>query len=106
MTTAGRLLSFNAAPGEVAGRQALATSQHAPADNPGELVYSTFLGGNSSDTGYAMALDSTGRATVTGWTGSTDFPTTPGAFDPSFNGGLYSLDAFVVRLNAAGSALD
>ncbi len=32
----------------------------------------------------------------TGETGSTDFPTTPGAFDPSFNGGNY--DAFVVKL--------
>ena len=40
---------------------------------------------------------------MTGYTNSSDFPTTPGAFDRSFNGGE---DAFVVRLNAAGSALD
>ena len=39
---------------------------------------------------------------MTGETSSTDFPTTPGAFDTTFNGGS---DAFVTKLNAAGSAL-
>ena len=68
------------------------------------LDYATFLGGSSSDGGYDLALDAAGRATVTGYTDSSDFPTTPGAFDPSFNGGYK--DAFVVRLNAAGSTLD
>ena len=49
-----------------------------------------------------------GRATVTGWTNSSDFPATPGAFDTSYNGSYpyYEEDAFVARLNAAGSALD
>jgi hypothetical protein len=66
------------------------------------LVYSTFLGGSGEDGGYAIALDGAGAATVTGRTVSTDFPTTPGAFDPSYNG---VQDAFVTRLNASGSAL-
>jgi hypothetical protein len=66
------------------------------------LVYSTFLGGTSSDAGLGIAvLDR--RAYVTGFTNSADFPTTPGAFDTSFNGGFE--DAFVTKLNAAGSAL-
>ena len=67
------------------------------------LDYATFLGGSSYDQGNALALDAAGRATVTGWTGSSDFPTTADAFDPSFN---VAKDAFVVRLNAAGSTLD
>ena len=103
-TTDGRLLSFDAAPGEVAGRQALDISQHAPADNPAELLYSTFLGGSDTDSASAVAVDSTGRATLAGKTNSSDFPTTPGTFDPGFNGG-YQGDAFVARLSADGRSL-
>ena len=69
--------------------------QAAPDDDPGDLIYSTFLGGSLPDYGYALALDAAGRAIVTGGTSSNDFPTTPGAFDPSYNG---DVDAFVVRL--------
>ena len=47
-------------------------------------------------------MDEEGRAYVTGFTGSGDYPTTPSAFDTSFNG---SIDAFVTKLNASGSAL-
>jgi hypothetical protein len=39
---------------------------------------------------------------VTGRTYSSDFPTTPGAFDTTFNG---TSDAFVTKLDASGSAL-
>lgn len=66
------------------------------------LVYSTFLGGNSNDYGQGIAIDRTGNAYVTGSTGSVNFPTTPEAFDGSFNG---SVDAFVIKLNSTGSAL-
>ena len=48
------------------------------------LDYATFLGGSDDDCGFALALDAAGRATVTGDTNSSDFPTTPGAFDPSY----------------------
>ena len=70
------------------------------------LAYSTYLGGNSFDAGYGIAVDTSGNAYVTGFTGSTDFPTTPGAYDTSFNGGS-SLggDAFVTKLNPTGTAL-
>jgi hypothetical protein len=66
------------------------------------LTYATFLGGISNDYGYAIAIDTSGAAYVTGYTGSTDFPSTPGAFDTSYNG---NDDAFVVKLTADGTAL-
>ncbi|QQS40808.1 MAG: SBBP repeat-containing protein [Acidobacteriota bacterium] len=68
------------------------------------LVYSTFLGDFSDDRGNAIAVDAMDRAYVTGRTdGGTSFPTTPGAFDQTGNGGI---DGFVTRLNPAGAALD
>jgi hypothetical protein len=70
------------------------------------LDYATYLGGSSDEWGFSIAVDSGGAAYVAGTTDSSDFPTTPGAFDTSFNGGGPWGDAFVVKLNAAGSALD
>ncbi len=69
--------------------------------DPG-LVYSTYLGGTGDDEGHAIAVDSCGEAFVAGDTYSTDFPTTAGAFDKSYNGGE---DVFVTKVNANGSAL-
>jgi hypothetical protein len=70
------------------------------------LVYATFLGGFGEDGGTGIAVDGVGSAYVTGHTGSSDFPTTPGAFDPTFNGGdFYYYDAFIAKLDPAGSAL-
>ena len=70
--------------------------------DPG-LVYSTYLGGSSDDNGFAVATDAAGNAYVTGLTASSNFPTTPGAFDTSYNGG--ASDVFVTKLNAAGTGL-
>jgi hypothetical protein len=68
------------------------------------LVYSTFLGGSGGDDlGEAIAIDTAGNASVTGFTDSPNFPTTVGAFDTSHNG---NPDAFVTTLDSSGSALD
>jgi len=67
------------------------------------LIYSTFLGGSGDDIAYGIALDSSGNAYVVGATASTDFPTTPGAFQTTFGGG--ETDAFVTKVNPLGSAL-
>ena len=66
------------------------------------LVYSSYLGGLTSDTGYAIAVDGSGYAYVTGRTYSTSYPTAGSPFDGSFGG---VSDAFVTKLNVAGTAL-
>jgi hypothetical protein len=65
------------------------------------LVYSTYLGGNGYDGGGGIALDASGDIYVTGATESTNFPTA-NSLQPINHG---ALDAFVTKLNAAGSAL-
>jgi hypothetical protein len=66
------------------------------------LLYSTYLGGSGYDNGSGIAVDASGNAYVTGGTSSSDFPTTPGAFQATYGG---NGDAFVSKLNASGSAL-
>jgi murein DD-endopeptidase MepM/ murein hydrolase activator NlpD len=66
-----------------------------------ELGYSTFLGGGEDDWGQDIAVDRVGNAYVTGYTQSTDFPATKGAWDTVGEG----QDAFVVEVNALGSGL-
>ena len=67
------------------------------------LAYSTFLGGSGFDVAYAVAVDSSGRAHVAGATLSPNFPVTPLAYDTIFGGDNF--DAFVTKLNSAGSVL-
>ena len=80
------------------------------------LLYSTYLGGESEDTANGIAVDSFGNAYVTGTTLSPHFPYTPNVFGEncgfdgqcgeSFNGeGLIVSNAFVAKLNVAGSEL-
>src|SRR5262245_17897291 len=75
------------------------------------LVYSTFIGGTNFDWGRGIAIDAAGNAYVTGQTKSSNFPTTGGAFDRTFNVdtcprcGIDQEDAFVLKLNPTGSAL-
>jgi hypothetical protein len=73
------------------------------------LIYSTYLGGSDADFGNGIAVDASGNAYITGQTNSSNFPTTPGAFQTTFGGGTCGSfpcpDAFVTKLNATGSAL-
>jgi len=72
------------------------------------LVYSTYLGGASEDTGLGIAVDNLLNAYVTGDTASADFPTSPGAYQTTFLGcgspNVICQDAFVTKLNSAGSS--
>src|SRR5690606_3154867 len=66
------------------------------------LLYSSFLGGASSDFCYAVTTDAEGNPIVTGASASLDFPVTPGVFQPA-RGGSY--DSVVAKLNASSGTL-
>lgn len=67
------------------------------------LQFSTYLGGSGDDGAYSLAVDAQGAITIVGYTKSTNFPVSIGAFDATFNGG--GEDAFVTRLSASGATL-
>ena len=73
-------------------------------NSSGALVYSTYIGGSAADTALGIAVDSAGNAYVTGFTTSNNFPTV-NPFQSINKGGTLGLDAFVFKLNAAGTAL-
>lgn len=66
------------------------------------LAYSTFLGGARYDGGIGIAVNAHGNAFITGKTASLDFPTQP---NPPPVGPAGGFDAFVMEMNASGSAL-
>src|SRR6202000_1983594 len=65
------------------------------------IVYSNYLGGSGSDVAYGAALDGSGNLWIAGGTQSTDFFTTPNAFQHVAGG---AIDAFVTRVSASGQA--
>ncbi len=67
----------------------------------GTLVYSTYIGGTSNDSGNAIAVNASGDAFVAGGTNSSDFPT-HGAYQSTLKG---ATNAFVLELNSTGSTL-
>jgi hypothetical protein len=72
------------------------------------LAYSTYLGGSgdNGDAAFAIAVDASGEAYVTGMTDSANFPLTSGSYQKTNNGWANStFNAFVTKLNATGTAL-
>ncbi|MCC7439474.1 MAG: SBBP repeat-containing protein [Armatimonadetes bacterium] len=65
------------------------------------LLYSTFIGASGQDIAYGIDVDASGDAYITGTTSSTNFPTTPSAYQAAPTSGTHG---FVVRLNANGTA--
>jgi hypothetical protein len=63
-------------------------------------LYSVYLGGDSQDIGYGIAVDAAGNAHITGQTASDNFPTTLSGYQRVKRMGP---DAFVTKLNAAGA---
>ncbi|HOV92063.1 MAG TPA: SBBP repeat-containing protein [Candidatus Kapabacteria bacterium] len=66
------------------------------------LVHSTFLGGTFEDKAMSCKIDNLGYAYITGYTVSSDFPTTNGAYDRSYNS---REDIFITKMNQTGSNL-
>jgi uncharacterized protein (TIGR03437 family) len=96
-TTPGAFQSTNRAP--------LGTAFVAKLSSTGALVYSTYLGGGRQDSAHGVAVDGSGSAYVTGATGSTDFPVTPGAFQARAPADFIQNSAFATKLNAGGTGL-
>jgi len=67
----------------------------------GSLLYSTYLGGSGDEQGLGIAVSEMGRAYVTGFTHSSDFPIKDAAQSTYGGNG----DAFVTALDSNGSAL-
>lgn len=66
-----------------------------------DLVFSTYLGGNSRDAAWGLAIDSTGVANIVGTTSSQDFPRTPDAINTTIDG----RGTFVVGMDRSGTLL-
>jgi hypothetical protein len=67
-------------------------------------TYSTYLGGGAQDIGTSIAVDDAGSAYVTGYTNSTNFPVTAGAYETTRAGGS-QYSAFVAKVNSTGTSL-
>ena len=77
--------------------------------NGSAMAYSSYLGGRSSDRGLGIAVAASGDAYVAGYTNSSDFPVTPGAFGTAFHAGACGSftcsEGFVAKVNPTGTAL-
>lgn len=71
--------------------------------NLSQLIYSTYLGGSSNECGNALIVLDNQEVYVTGGTCSSNYPTTTGAFDVTYNGGI--ADSYIAHINVGGNVL-
>ena len=71
-------------------------------NSSGAIIYSTYLGGSDDDAAFAIAVDSSGDAYVTGVSDSTDLKATPGVLQATKKTGT---DAFVAKIDPNGAQL-
>ncbi|OGS03131.1 MAG: hypothetical protein A2339_05045 [Elusimicrobia bacterium RIFOXYB12_FULL_50_12] len=67
------------------------------------LIWSGYLGGNGSDTGFSVIVDTSGSACVSGCTTSLNYPVMGSVFQNSNNG---ASDIFYTKIVPDGSALE
>ena len=65
------------------------------------VLFFTYLGGDGIEQSTSVALDVSGNSYVVGFTSSSDFPTTPGAFSRNFRG---TYDGFITKISVSGKA--
>jgi hypothetical protein len=68
------------------------------------LIYSTYLGGDSYDFGYGIAVDANECAYITGDTISKNFPL-KNPYQANTNNPMYQYDVFITKLNSTGDGL-
>lgn len=68
-----------------------------------QVVYGTYLGSSGDEQGSAIAVDASGAAYIAGYTTSTGFPVTNGAYQTTYQGGDY--DTFAAKLSPDGGTL-
>lgn len=67
-------------------------------DGSGNRIWGTFYGGTASETGGGdISYNEDGRIVFSGYTQSSNFPTTPGAYQSSFGGGPF--DSYIVTFS-------
>ena len=88
---------------DLAGRRPARQGLRGQAQPAGSgLTYGSYLGGGG-ETGTGIAVDTSGQATVAGWTTGTSFPVTSNAIQSTSGGGT---DAWAAQVNAAGTTLN
>ncbi|MGA1793605.1 MAG: hypothetical protein ACMUHM_06610 [Thermoplasmatota archaeon] len=71
-----------------------------------KLLHSTFIGGSAQDGAYGTTMTSDDILYLTGLTRSSNFPTTSGAYDTTFNGGSVGYNSFVLKYNVSAGTVD
>lgn len=73
--------------------------------NLSNLVWSTYLGGSSSESGKSVRFDGTGGFYLAGTTSSTDFPVTPGALQTTKAGLAVFSDFYITHVNSTANSI-
>ena len=99
--TSGAFQAINAGP--IIGTSIFGDAYVGKFSNAGVLQWLTFLGGSQDELGYGVTTDDNNNIYATGWSVSSNFPSSAGAFQTTYGGG--SGDAFVVKYSPTGARL-